>query len=241
MVKVCPICQKEFKIFTCQEHRKTCSRKCMGVFRTGENNPNYGNKWNEAQRAAASELMLKRYEEHPELLEAISKVHKGKVLSTEHKAAWKAGNTWLGRKHKPETFKKLSIASRSKFTAEYKAKQRRLREYNGTWIPLSEKTDYEIYFKESQWNQRIFDKITNEDQLKLLTEHGVFHLKNNKKGVVRDHAFSRWNGFCLGVFPEIIRHPANCRIIKHANNASKRSKSSNSSDELIRNIKEYKL
>lgn len=241
IIKICPICNKEFKVFQCQEQRKTCSRKCMSIFQTGENNPNYGKKWNKAQRDAASELMLKRYKERPELLEAISKVHKGKVLSEEHKAAWKAGNKWLGRKHKPETLKKLSAASKSKFTEDYKSRQRKLRENNGTWIPLSEKTDYEIYFKESQWNQRIFDKITNEDQLRLLTEHGVFHLKNNKKGVVRDHAFSRWDGFWLEVFPEIIRHPANCRILKHSNNVSKRSKSSTSLDSLIQSIKEFSL
>ena len=49
-------------------------------------------------------------------------------------------------------------------------------------------------------------------------------MKTNTKGVVRDHRFGRKSGYAMKVFPEILRHPANCRIITHANNVSKAQK-----------------
>jgi len=51
-------------------------------------------------------------------------------------------------------------------------------------------------------------------------------LKRNSNSLVRDHMFGRYNGFKLGVFPEILRHPANCQIISHSENM-KKSKSKN--------------
>lgn len=45
---------------------------------TGENNPNYGNKWNTIQRNEASTKVRNRYETHPEIGEKISKTLKEK-------------------------------------------------------------------------------------------------------------------------------------------------------------------
>ena len=41
------------------------------------------------------------------------------------------------------------------------------------------------------------------------------------------------NGFVLGVFPEIIRHPANCQIITHSDNIKKSLKNDDSDIQLV--------
>lgn len=44
---------------------------------------------------------------------------------------------------------------------------------------------------------------------------------NNINGVSRDHMFSVMDGYRNNIAPELIAHPANCRLIKHSENQSK--------------------
>jgi hypothetical protein len=67
----------------------------------------------------------------------------------------------------------------------------------------------------------MYDRVTDESQLALLQEHGVFNNRTNSKGVVRDHMFSRWSGFQERVFPELLRHPCNLQLITHSENVGK--------------------
>jgi hypothetical protein len=46
-------------------------------------------------------------------------------------------------------------------------------------------------------------------------------------------------GFTAGLFPELLRHPANCEIITHSENAQKRSRSSMSIEDLLHTIENY--
>jgi hypothetical protein len=85
-------------------------------------------------------------------------------------------------------------------------------------LPLSEKTDYQIYFVESDWKYRMFDLMV--ESFPVINEIGVFNAKSNPTGVVRDHTFSRNSGFRLGVFPNILYHVENCNIITHSKNCS---------------------
>lgn len=80
----------------------------------------------------------------------------------------------------------------------------------GKWIPKELKTDYEVYYEESNWKYRMFDLIEDKSQLDMLNQFGVFNSLTNSKGVVRDHIYSRHSGFIQRVFPEIMRHPCNC-------------------------------
>jgi hypothetical protein len=93
----------------------------------------------------------------------------------------------------------------------------------GYWIPLKDKSDYEIYYQQADWIERMFDLIDCKKPLRLLKKHGVFHNKNNTSGVVRDHMLSRKTGFNLGIFPQILRHPANCQILTSKDNIKKKS------------------
>lgn len=107
---------------------------------------------------------------------------------------------------------------------------------SGKYIDPVLKTDWEIYKGISHFKGSIDKFIHSENEWKLFKENGLFNSWKNKGGVVRDHIFSRRHGFDYSVFPEIIRHPVNCRIISHRENASKGYISSFSLDELFDNI-----
>ena len=112
---------------------------------------------------------------------------------------------------------KIGIGSKKKFTKEYHKNMRVQMERAGKWIPLHEKNEYEIYRTLANWKSRMFD-LPNIENIHLLTEHGIFNAETNKKGVVRDHMYSRHSGYDNTIFPEILRHPCNCRIITHSDN-----------------------
>jgi len=48
---------------------------------------------------------------------------------------------------------------------------------------------------------------------------------NNLNGVSKDHMYSVRDGFINGVDYNLIKHPANCRLMKHTKNSSKHSNS----------------
>ena len=81
-----------------------------------------------------------------------------------------------------------------------------------------------------------------EFDFKLIEEFGWYspsNKKNNLNGVSRDHMISVRQGYDLLIDPNIISHPANCRLIKQRDNSSKHSRSSISLIELIKRIEEW--
>ena len=113
-------------------------------------------------------------------------------------------------------------------------------EKKGRWIPLTQKSDYELYFNECEWLEQMFDRCVSIQELKLLKERHVFNCKTNHKGVVRDHMYSRRSGFEYKVFPEILRHPCNCQLITHSDNSKKREQNDVTLNELFLQIQMYK-
>lgn len=223
----CLVCGK--LIENPRRDRKTCSNRCKGVYQkqyyTGENNPNYGNTWSAEKKEKQSKIVKSKVDENYRL--KAGSANRGKQFSKEriekmhgHRNPESYGVS--GKGHSYETKKKISLKSKEKFTSEYKKNFRNLMESRGNWVPLNKKTDYQIYFNECNWVANMFDIIDNG--ISMIQEHGVFNNKNNTKGVVRDHIIGRKYGYKFGVFPEIIRHPANCRIIKHSENVSKGQK-----------------
>ena len=77
---------------------------------------------------------------------------------------------------------------------------------------------------------------------KLIEKFGWYKAKNrgdNPGGVSRDHMFSVNSGFILGVDPDIIKHPANCKLIRQCDNASKHTKNSIGFRELLDRIDKW--
>jgi len=261
MKKVCIVCgaefetnykQKKFCSSTCKfspcvicgvptKNKKTCSAECKGKYlsitQQGENNPNFGNTWSHSQKVAQSCLIKSKVNDN--YRKRAGSANRGKTFSKErisamhdHRSPDSYGVGVNG--HSAETLATISKKSKAKFTDEYKQKFRLKMEELGYWIPTSSKSDYAIYFKDSNWIAPMFDIMQGQSN-KLLIEHGVFNAFNNTKGVVRDHAFSRRSGFEANVFPEIMRHPENCNIILHADNVRKNTSATIHSDSITLN------
>jgi len=83
-----------------------------------------------------------------------------------------------------------------------------------------------------------------EFDFNLIKENGWYsptNKNNNLTGVSRDHMFSVRNGFELAIDPNIIGHPANCRLMLHTDNFKKKDKSSIFISELIRRINKWDI
>lgn len=221
-----------------------CSRVCywkdLSVRQQGENNPNFGHKWSEIQKLKQRELIKSKVDN--DYRQKVGSANRGKKFSPERIKACHSNRTpeSYSHPHSDEIKQIIGEKSKEKFTDDFKEKMRLIQEQKGNWIPLNQKTDWEIYKHESNWIDSMLNYITDNIQLTLLKEHKLFHNIENKSGVVRDHMYSRSEGFRNKVFPEILRHPANCSLILHAENASKNSKSSVTLNELFNNIKSFK-
>jgi hypothetical protein len=87
-----------------------------------------------------------------------------------------------------------------------------------------------------------FEDYPGKFDLTLVEQNGWYspsNKGNNINGVSRDHMVSVRTGFDLGIDPEIIKHPANCKIMLHKQNQSKREKSSITVEELLERIRNW--
>ncbi|MDD4804152.1 MAG: NUMOD3 domain-containing DNA-binding protein [Candidatus Pacebacteria bacterium] len=248
-IVICNYCGESIKRSPSKVKNKEnhfCDRICMQLYFTGSNNPNYNNEWSEEQKKNQSKI-IKESMNNKVVRYKCGTANRGVKFSkqrVENMVKNRTKESYL-QSHTEESKLKIGIKSKEKFTDDYKAKFREKMEENGVWIPLNEKSDYEIYYEESNWKEKMFDRA-NELETELLLKYKVFNPKTNTKGMVRDHIFSRKTGFDMGVFPEIMRHPCNCGIILNTENISKCHNKNKKSDgitleELFNNISEYKL
>jgi len=246
----CKLCSIEFERYSStvrNENLVFCSISHKGEYfkvnkiQNGINNSNFNKKWSDEQRLEQSRLIKSKVDSVYRI--KAGSANRGKLFSKERRENISRGLKGLKKKPFSEDTKlKIGIASKEKFTDEFKKKFRTTMEELGIWIPLKLKSDWEMYKKESNWICRMFDII--DDDRDLLKTLGVFNAKTNKKGVVRDHRFSRKSGFNLGVFPLILRHPVNCEILTHSENVKKKLKKyidgdSLTIEELFDKIKNY--
>jgi len=189
-----------------EESTKQKRQKLSEAMR-GKNNPNYGNKWTDDQKGNQSAKLKKHYEE-PSARYKAGNSNRGKRFSAEliHRMHGHRTSDSYSHPHTNEVKSLIGKLSKEKWTEEYKAQHRTTMEQRGYWVPLSQKQDYEIYFKQSDWNHQMYPLLE------------VDNLIENK---VRDHIIPRHVGFEYGVFPEIMRHPLNCQIISRAHNVRK--------------------
>ena len=219
MLKTCIICNSEFKAH--RSTQKTCSKKCMGIMRSGSNNSNFGKQWTEEQRLAQSILKKKQFAENPGYAKEVGKSNRGVKFSSDRIESMHGHRTSDSYRHyhSAETKEKIGKKSKEKWTTEYKAAHRKSMEEIGHWVPLVDKDPYSVYYKEANWIDSMVDFLTTEEKEKLF-EFGIFGRKNTK-GWVRDHRVSRMVGYEFGLPPYILRHPANLQFISHADNIKK--------------------
>lgn len=226
---ICKICNSSFSTY--RENSKTCSNECKSLYQTGINNPNFGKKWTSERKENHSQLIKNKFITDSEYRHKTGSANRGKKFSADRIFAMHNDRSKdsYSHKHSENTKKLIGLKSKDKFTDEYKINHKKNMIAKGHWIDNNDKSDYEIYFNESNWVEPMWNFFK-------FPENGIFNIKNNIKGSVRDHILSRWDAFNLGIWPELIRHPANCQIIKHSTNSSKRKKSHITYDELKNKI-----
>lgn len=237
--KICIMCTREFYVYKNREHSaKLCSNECKHKYQIGINNSNYGNNWSVEQRKLQSLKFKELYKNDANYRFEVGKSNRGQKFSEDRIIRMHGHRTKESyiRRHSAETKKIIGQKSKEKFTPKYKEKMYNKGVIGGKIIPDEEKTDFRIYQEHSRWIRKMWNLGENQE---LLTELGIFNAKTNKKGCVRDHILSKFDGFKLGLFPEILRHPANCMILSHCNNSSKREKSNISHEKLFDKIRNY--
>ncbi len=97
------------------------------------------------------------------------------------------------------------------------------------------------YYLDCQFKFNVFH-FPEEFEIKLIEEFGTYRASThgiNLNGISRDHIFSVHEGFKQGIDPRIISHPANCKLMKHAENFKKHTKCEITAEELKIKIKEW--
>jgi hypothetical protein len=105
-------------------------------------------------------------------------------------------------------------------------------------INKTPKDSFLFYKNRCRFNFNLAD-FPDEFDFSLVEEHGWYSAKNrgnNMKGVSRDHIISVMFGFKNGIDPDIISHPANCRLLTQSQNASKGKRCDMPVEELIEKI-----
>lgn len=213
-----------------------CNHKCRSEHQRasflGENNPNYGKRWSVERRKQQS-MVTKLRMTDPDMRNKAGNANRGKKLSAELIRKMHANRTRESyiRTFDNTTLIRIGTASAAKWTPEYRQKHRATMELLGHWVPQESLPDRELYFKESNWVTKMFDLVSLEDKAKL-AQLGVWNVKTNKGGLVRDHKFSRRSGFELGVSPVLLRHPVNCQLLTHGENVSKAQTNNRDRDDL---------
>lgn len=85
-------------------------------------------------------------------------------------------------------------------------------------------------------------KYENKFDVGLIKENGWYSPKNkgnNLSGISKDHMYSVRDGFINKIDPEIIKHPANCKLLIHTENNKKNYNSSITIDVLKERIKNW--
>ena len=97
---------------------------------------------------------------------------------------------------------------------------------------------YDLYRPACQFDFKPedFPDIFDLSLVRRLGWYSPTNRSNNLLGVSKDHLFSVSDGFQLGVAPELMRHPANCQLLPHPENNSKKTKSVITLDELLNRI-----
>jgi hypothetical protein len=101
-----------------------------------------------------------------------------------------------------------------------------------------------IYKKDASFKFSL-NQYPNEFDFSLIEKYGWYSPSNSKKpninGVSRDHMVSIREGFNLGIDPNLLAHPANCKLMVHNDNISKNKKCSLTIIELNDRINEWNI
>lgn len=102
---------------------------------------------------------------------------------------------------------------------------------------------YKFYRPTAEFSFNI-NNFKNDFDFTLIEKYGWYspsNKGNNLNGVSKDHMYSVKDGFINNIKSEIIRHPANCKLMVHTENNKKNVTSSITLDELLIRISEWDM
>jgi len=269
---LCPVCKKEFTKYVKPEIKISfCSKECHWEYKRGKplteihrknlvsrkgskvsietklkmSNSHKQRFLNNPHLLKERSLQTKqRYLDNPELRIISGNINRGKSLTNEHRT--KIGKSNSGKTRTKDCKEKMKNLAKERYTKDpsLKEKIRSTNEAIGRYKSLKELTSIEIFYREANWVRRMFELIEDKTSSSKLSDLGVFNPKKNTKGVVRDHIYPRKLGYIKGVFPEILRHPCNCKLISNIENITKKDhtildESNQSLEELFSKIETY--
>ena len=100
------------------------------------------------------------------------------------------------------------------------------------------KDEKELYYLNCAFRFGL-DDFKRVEGFDLIQKYGMYSVPDNLNGVARDHMVSRYYGWTHNIPPEVIRHPANCRIINQRENSSKGEECCITVEELYERIKNW--
>jgi transposase len=104
------------------------------------------------------------------------------------------------------------------------------------------KLTYYEYYRPSCFFKFDVKDFIQEFDLSLVEQYGWYsptNKRNNLKGVSKDHMYSVMDGFRNKINPNIISHPANCKLLLFSDNSIKKDNSSITIEELLNKIKDW--
>lgn len=112
-----------------------------------------------------------------------------------------------------------------------------VRNYNTNIGIYENKDEKEIYYLNCAFRFGL-DDFKRVEGFDLIAKYGMYS-PSNTNGVARDHMVSRYYGWTHKIPPEVIRHPANCRIINQRKNSSKGEDCCITAEELYERIENW--
>jgi len=105
------------------------------------------------------------------------------------------------------------------------------------------RSEWEQYSVDCKFKFNVY-QYPDQFNIQLIEQYGWYSASNrgnNLNGVSRDHMFSVKEGFRKGIPSEIISHPANCRLLLHTENNTKKTKCSITINDLYNRIENFVL
>lgn len=209
----CEHCNKEFKDYI-SNNRKFCSNSCSN------SHTNLNRKLSKETKKKISEKLIGR---------TLSDEHISKISGMNH-PNYIDGRSNLNRSEIINGYRKCKLCG----SFNVNNKHKRICE-------ICRYDYYKVYRPSCEFDFNI-NEFKDRFDFSLVEEFGWYsptNKRNNLNGVSKDHLYSVKDGFINKIDFNIIKHPANCRIIRHDENNSKNSDSIITLEELKERIKKW--
>jgi len=243
-----------------EKHRKYCSLSCRNIY-VNKNLRDYTKNGNGLRNKTTV-----FYNENPKICKECgnpipynkrNNIFCSKKCRGNSLIKWNENRTGIKKNFTKEGMESILNATRKRYnTYEYDANPNHCKQCNSI-LPYNKRknifcnvncrrtydkrnmSDYQKYYRKCQFNFTLND-FPDEFEFTLIEEYGWYKAKNhgnNLNGVSRDHMISIKYGYENKINPELIRHPANCKLMLHNDNVRKYKTSSITLVELIEKIK----